>query len=46
MATYAREEQSDLEHLRISDRPLQQHLTLHMYFAAAAAFLRRLSYFT
>ena len=44
MLTYALVERSDLEYLRISDRPLQQLLTLHMYFAAAAAIPRILFY--
>ena len=44
LVTYALVERSDLEYLRISDRPLQQLLTLHMYFAAVAAIPRILFY--
>ena len=44
LPTCALVKRSDLEHLHISDRPLQQLLTLHMYFAVAAAIPRRLFY--
>ena len=42
LATCALVERSDLQHLRSSSRPLQQLLTLHSYFAVAAAIPRRL----
>ena len=42
LATCALVERSDLQHLRSSSRPLQQFLTLHSYFAVAAAIPRRL----
>ena len=44
LATCALVQWSDLDHLRVSDRPLQQLLTLHMYFAVVAAIHRRLFY--
>ena len=42
LATSALVERSDFQDLRSSSRPLQQLLTLHTYFAIAAAIPRRL----